>query len=64
MVKTMLWLTFSQILKPFDVEDSFTEDIMPEFPDPRCEQFFDYMVENYVTVYCIKDPARPSTSPW
>jgi hypothetical protein len=37
-------------LKPFDVEDSFTEDIMPECPDPRCEKFADYLVENYVTV--------------
>jgi hypothetical protein len=37
-------------LKPFDVEDSFTEDIMPGCPDPRCEKFADYLVENYVTV--------------
>ena len=41
--------TKSTRVKPTEVEDCFTEDIMPDFPDDQnCNKFVDYLLENYV----------------
>ena len=37
-------------MEPTEVEDCFTDDIMPDYPDDKnCNEFADYLLENYVT---------------
>ena len=43
MAETLVWA-------PFDVEDSFCEDVMSATPEDRlCSKYTDYLFENYVT---------------
>ena len=46
----LVLITKTTRVEPTEVEDCFTEDIMPDCPDEQnCNEFADYLLENYVT---------------
>ena len=50
MLSGLLLITKTTRVEPTEVEDCFTEDIMPDCPDDQnCNTFAEYLLENYMT---------------
>ena len=50
MLSDLMLITKRTRVEPREVENCFTEDIMPDCPDDQnCNKFADYLLENYVT---------------